>query len=125
MKAESASAERLLSLGTVVLAADGTVVGKVSGLSRDSRGHVERIRVDGPMPMGFGQRTLIIRDMYFKVEEHAVQLKLSVAELNAMPRAMTEDNAAGSPRLLNSCGLVCALGLPSRGAWRVDHSNDN
>ena len=56
MKVESASAERLLSLGTAVLAADGTVVGKVSGLSRDSRGHVERIRVDGPMPMGFGQR---------------------------------------------------------------------
>jgi hypothetical protein len=99
MKAESASAERLLSLGTAVLAADGTVVGKVSGLSRDSRGHVERIRVVGPMPMGFGQRTLIIRDTYFKVEGHAVQLKLSVAELNVMPRAMTEDNAAGFPRL--------------------------
>jgi hypothetical protein len=52
------------------------VVGKVSGLSRDSRGHVERIRVVGPMLMGFGQRTLIIRDTYFKVEEHAVQIKL-------------------------------------------------
>ena len=99
MKAESASEERLLSLGTAVLAADGIVVGKVSGLSRDSRGHVERIRVVGPMPMGFGQRTLIIRDTYFKVEGHAVQLKLSVAELNVMPRAMTEDNAAGFPRL--------------------------
>jgi hypothetical protein len=63
------------------------------------RGHVERIRVVGPMLMGFGQRTLIIRDTYFKVAEHAAQIKLSVEELNAMPQAMTEDNPAGPPRL--------------------------
>src|SRR5436853_931350 len=71
MKAEIASTERVPSIGTPVVAADGTVVGKVSGLSRDTRGHVERIRVVGPIPMGFGQRTLIIRDKYFRVEEHA------------------------------------------------------
>ena len=44
--------------------------------------------------MGFEQ-TLIIRDTYFSVTNHAVQLKLTVAELDAMPRAMTEDKAAG------------------------------
>ena len=38
MKAESASAERLPSVGTAVLAVDGTIVGKVSGLSRDPSG---------------------------------------------------------------------------------------
>jgi hypothetical protein len=88
-----------LAVGTPVLAVDGTLVGHVSGLSRDSRGDVERIRVAGPTPMGLGQRTLIIRNTYFKVEEHSVQLNLTVAEVNAMPRAMTEDEASGLPRL--------------------------
>jgi hypothetical protein len=94
-----ASAERLLFVGTAVLAVDGTIVGKVSGLSRDPSGHVERIRVTGSIPMDSDQTTLIIRDTFFSVTEHAVQLKLSLAELHAMPRAMTEDKAAVSPRL--------------------------
>ena len=97
MKAEFALAERSLTVGTAVLAVDGTVVGKVTGMSRNPSGHVERIRVTSSMPMGFEQ-TLIIRDTYFSVTNHAVQLKLTVAELDAMPRAMTEDKAAGSPR---------------------------
>ena len=100
MKAEIAPAERLLSVGTAVHAVDGTVVGKVSGLSRNPSGHVERIRVTGSIPVGSEQTTLIIRDTYFRVTEHTVQLKLTVAELDMMPRAMTEDKAAGSPRLL-------------------------
>ena len=41
MKAEIDLAERSLTVGTAVLAADGTVVGKVSGLSRNPSGHVE------------------------------------------------------------------------------------
>ena len=98
IKTEVALAERSLTVGTAVLAVDGTVVGKVSGLSRNPNGHVERIRVTGSMPMGSEQTILIIRDTYFSVTDEAVQLKLTVAELDAMPRAMTEDTAAGSPR---------------------------
>ena len=97
IKAEVALAERSLTVGTAVLAVDGTVVGKVSGLSRNPSGHVERIRVTGSMPMG-SVPVLIIRDIYFSVTDQAVQLKLTVAELDAMPRAMTEDTAAGTPR---------------------------
>src|SRR5262245_18851020 len=98
MKADmTPAAERALSLGTTVLARDGTVVGKVSGLSRDARGHVERIRVTGPIPMGLGQRILIIQNVHFRVEEQAVRLSLSIAELEKMPRAMTEDIAADRP----------------------------
>ena len=99
MKAESAPAERLVTVGTAVLAMDGTVIGKVSGLSRDPRGHVGRIRVTPSILIDSPQTPLIIRNTYFSVTDHAVQLKLSVAELDGLPRAMTEDKAAGSPRL--------------------------
>jgi hypothetical protein len=95
-KAESTLAERLLTVGTTVLAVDGTVVGTVSSLSRNSSGHVERIRVASSI--GAKQTILIIRDAYFSVTGQAVRLKLTIAELDAMPRAMMEDKAAGSPR---------------------------
>jgi hypothetical protein len=96
VKAEIALAGRLLTVGTTVLAVDGTVVGIVSGLSRNPSGHVDRIRVTSSMPSE--QVILIIRDKYFSVTDQAVQLRITIAELDAMPRAMTEDEAAGSPR---------------------------
>ena len=99
IKAESAPAERLVTVGTAVLAVDGTFVGKVSGLSRDPRGHVGRIRVTPSILIDSAQTPLIIRHTYFSVTDHVVQLKLTVAELDALPRAMTEDKAAGTPRL--------------------------
>jgi hypothetical protein len=77
--AEIAPAERLLTVGTTALAVDGTVVGKVSGLSRDPHGHVTRIRVTSSMPSGSEQTILIIRDTYFNVTDQAVQLKLTIA----------------------------------------------
>jgi len=95
---EVVSAKRGLSVGDPVHAADGTLVGRVSGLSRDPRGHVERIRVTETTQMGSDRRILIIYDRYFLLGDGIVQLKLSVAELNAMPQAMTEDSAAGSGR---------------------------
>ena len=96
MKAEVALAEHSLAVGTAVLAVDGTVLGTVSGLSRNPSGHVDRIRVTSSMPSE--QVILIIRDKYFSVIDQAVQLKITIAELEAMPQAMTEDKAAGSPR---------------------------
>jgi hypothetical protein len=60
---------------------------------------VERIRVTPSIQIDSPQTPLIIRNTYFSVTDHAVQLKLTVAELDALPRAMTEDKAAGSPRL--------------------------
>jgi hypothetical protein len=98
MQVEVLSAKRALSVGDPVHAADGTLVGRVSGLSRDPRGHVERIRVTETAQMGSDRRILIIYDRYFLLGDGIVQLKLSVVELNAMPQAMTEDSAAGSGR---------------------------
>jgi len=107
MQVELASSKRALSVGDPVHAVDGTLVGRVSGLSRDPRGHVERIRVTETTQMGSGQmgsgqmagrRILIIHDRYFLLGDGVVQLKLSVTELDAMPQAMTEDSAAGSGR---------------------------
>ena len=98
LKVEVVSAKRALAVGDPVHAVDGTLVGKVSGLSRNPRGHVERIRVTEITQMGSAQRILIIHDRHFLLGDGLVQLKLSVAEFNAMPQAMTEDSAAGSGR---------------------------
>jgi hypothetical protein len=98
MQIEVVSAKRSLSVGDPVHAADGTLVGRVSGMSRDPHGHVERIRVTETTQMGSDRRILIIYDRYFLLGDGIVQLKLSVAELDAMPQAMTEDSAAGSGR---------------------------
>lgn len=98
MKVEVVSAKRSLSVGDPVHAVDGTLVGTVSGLSRDPRGHVERIRVTETTQRGSGRRILIIHDRYFLLGDGVVQLKLSVGEFNEMPQAMTEDSAAGSGR---------------------------
>jgi hypothetical protein len=96
LKVEVVSAKPALSIGDPVLAVDGTRVGSVSGLSRDLRGRVERIRVTEAAELSSGQRILIIRDRYFRLGDGVVQLRLSIAEFNAMPQAMTEDRAAGS-----------------------------
>jgi hypothetical protein len=98
MQIEVVSAKRSLSVGDPVHAADGTLVGRVSGMSRDPHGHVERIRITETTQMGSDRRIFIIYDRYFLLGDGIVQLKLSVAELNAMPQAMTEDSAAGSGR---------------------------
>ena len=97
-KVEVVSAKRALLVGDPVHAVDGTLVGRVSGLSRGRRGHVERIRVTETTQMGSGQRIFIIHDRYFLLGDGVVQLRLSVAELDTMPQAMTEDSAAGSGR---------------------------
>jgi hypothetical protein len=67
-----------------------------SGLYRsvplcDVRGHVERIRVTETTYGNSGARVLIIRDRFFVPREGAIQLKLSMGELDTMPTAMTED----------------------------------
>jgi len=95
MRAEISPAEHAVSLGAPVRTADGTLVGNVSGLSRDAHGHIERIRVTETTKRRSEQRTLIIRDRYFDVVGEAVQLKFRAAELDTVPEAMTED-AAGS-----------------------------
>ena len=98
VKAEISLAERALSVGVPVVTNEGTVVGTVSGLSRDARGHIERIRVTETSHVGQG-RVLIIRDRFFVPMEDAIQLKISKVELDTMPTAMTEDGAGNSGRL--------------------------
>jgi hypothetical protein len=94
VKAEITPAERSLSVGAAVFTADGTLVGRVSGLSRDVRGHVERIRVTETTQPEADRSILIISDSDFAFAEGAVRLSLSVAELGATPKAMTKDKAS-------------------------------
>lgn len=95
MKAAVSQSERSLAVGASVLASDRTNVGTVSGISRRLSGHIERIRVTTASPLGLGARTIIIRDTAFSVENGTVVLSLSVAQVEALPGAMTTDGAAG------------------------------
>ena len=95
MKAEVSLSERSLAVGANVLASDRTKVGTVSGISRRLSGHIERIRMTTASPLGLGARTIIIRDTTFSVENGTVVLNLSVAQVEALPGAMSTDGAAG------------------------------
>jgi hypothetical protein len=95
MKAEAAQLERSLAVGARVLTADRTEVGTVSGFSRGLNGQIERIRMTITSSLGSGERSVSIRDTAFSLEGSTVLLKLSVAEVNALPGAMTSDGAAG------------------------------
>jgi hypothetical protein len=94
VKAEISPAERAISVGADVFTSDGALIGSVSGLSRDAQGHVERIRVTETTQTGSGRSILIIGNTDFLFVEGAVRLNLSVAELGATPKAMTEDKAS-------------------------------
>jgi hypothetical protein len=94
VKAEISPAERAISVGADVFTADGALIGRLSGLSRDARGHVERIRVTETIQTGLGHSILIIGNTDFFFAEGAVRLNLSAAELGATPKAMTEDKAS-------------------------------
>ena len=85
-----------LAVGAPVEAIDGTVVGKVSGISRDSQGHIHRIRIATAAPLGLGERTISVRDSAFTVIGNVVKMRLTLAEVNALPIVMTEDGAAAS-----------------------------
>ena len=93
-KAALSQDERDLAVGAPVRAAEGAIVGAVSGISRTGGGHIERIRVTTISPAGSGQRIVSLRSTTFTVEGNAVQLSLTVAEVNALPGVMTSDGAA-------------------------------
>jgi hypothetical protein len=94
VKAEISPTERAISVGDAVFTSDGALIGRVSGLSRDARGHVERIRITETTQTGSGRSILIIGNSDFFFAEGAVRLSLSVAELGTTPKAMTEDKAS-------------------------------
>ena len=93
-KAAISQDERNLAVGAPVRAAEGAIVGAVSGISRTGGGHIERIRVTTISPAGSGQRIVSLRSTTFTVDGNAVQLSLTVAEVNALPGVMTSDGAA-------------------------------
>ena len=93
-KAALSQDERNLAVGAPVRTAEGAIVGAVSGISRAGGGHIERIRVTTISPAGSGQRIVSLRSTTFTVEGNAVQLSLTVAEVNALPGVMTSDGAA-------------------------------
>ena len=82
VKAEISPAERAISVGAAVFTADGALIGRVSGLSRDARGHVERIRVTETTQTGSDRSILIIgnTDFLFAFAEGAIRLNLSAAD---------------------------------------------
>ena len=77
-------------------AIDGTVVGKVSGISRDPHGHIHRVRIVTAAPLGLGERTISVRDSAFTVIGNVVRMRLTLTEVNALSTVMTEDGAAAS-----------------------------
>jgi hypothetical protein len=85
-----------LTIGAQVRAVDSAPVGQVSGISRTATGHIHRIRIATEAPLGFGSRTVTVREDAFKVEGNSVHLRLTVSEVNALPTVMTEDGAAAS-----------------------------
>jgi hypothetical protein len=93
-RAEISLTERAISVGAAVFTADGALIGRVSGLSRDASGHVERIRITETTQTGSGRSILIIGNSDFFFAEGGVRLSLSIAELGTMPKAMTEDKAS-------------------------------
>ena len=95
MKAEVSQSERSLAVGASVLAADGSKVGSLSGISRRDDGHIERIRVITASLLGLGERTVSLPHTAFSVEGSTVRLSLSVAQVNSLPGVMMTDGAAG------------------------------
>src|SRR5262249_40734157 len=83
--------ERALNVGVQVLAVDGTPVGHVAGLSRDVKGHIYRISIATSSPLGLGERMITVRGDAFYMKADAVQLRLAVPELNALPTIMSQD----------------------------------
>ena len=90
------AAGQALAVGAPVQAIDGTVVGKVSRISRDPNGHIHRIRIATAAPLGLGERTISVRDSAFTVIGNVVKMRLTLTEVNALPTVMTEDGAAAS-----------------------------
>jgi hypothetical protein len=86
--------ERALRLGIPVVAADGTRVGALAGISRSSTGSIERIRVITSMSEPHA-KIFIVRQGAFIVDENSVRLALSVGEVKALPSIMIDDGAAG------------------------------
>jgi hypothetical protein len=91
-KAAISQDERNLAVGASVRTAEGITVGAVSGISRAEGGHIERIRVTTVSPAG--QRIVSLRSATFTIDGNAVQLNLTLAEVNALPAVMTNDRAA-------------------------------
>src|SRR5262249_39068217 len=73
LKGEISPTERAISVGAAVFTADGALIGRVSGLSRDVRGQVERIRVTETSQTGSGRSILIIGNTDFLFAENAAQ----------------------------------------------------
>jgi hypothetical protein len=94
VKSEIGETERALRLGAPVVAADGTQAGTVAGVSRSSTGNIERIRVITSLFEPHA-RIFIVRQGAFIVDANSVRLALSVGEVKALPRVMTEDGSAG------------------------------
>jgi hypothetical protein len=93
-RAEVGETRRAL-VGAAVLAADGTHVGTVTGLSRSSNGRIDRIRVSTSRAFEPQGAILIVRHGEFSVDGGAVHLALTVGQVKALPRVMTDDGAAG------------------------------
>ena len=88
------AAGRSLTVGVPVRAQDGTIVGHVSGFSRSESGQVERIRFRTAAPLALGERIVTLGGGSFTLEPGAVQLRLSVEQIVALPGVMIEDGAA-------------------------------
>jgi hypothetical protein len=88
-------AEAAPTIGAPVQAVDGTPVGRVTGISRDQKGRVHRIRIATGTPLGFGERTITVgKEVFVTHDDRVVRLHLTVQQVSELPTIMTEDGAA-------------------------------
>jgi hypothetical protein len=72
-------------IGGVVFSTEGTEVGEVSAVTVGQDGQIAEIRVTTGLPLGFGERTVVIRRGSFMTLRGAVVLSLSAEEVGALP----------------------------------------
>jgi hypothetical protein len=87
-------------IGAPVLAADGTVIGRVADVSTSGDDQVDAIRVHTGTRLGLGERVVLIPQPAFMIRRGVVVLPdLTAADVEAFPNASTEnDNPASEER---------------------------
>jgi hypothetical protein len=96
LNAQGANSD-LRIIGLPVLAADGIKIGQVADVSKNTDGHIDRIRVLTGSVLGFGERVVEIPQPAFRIRDSNVLLSDFTAEMVAqLPSAASENDGPAS-----------------------------
>ena len=76
-------------IGASAFAKEGTEVGEVSAVTVGGDGQIKEVRVTAALPLGLGERTVVVERGSFITLRGAVILKLSAQEFEALMRNST------------------------------------